>query len=883
MKLNQIWIWALLCVASLAVGCTMPNEESGLDDGYGYVQFKLYKKASYVAPESGTKAGTNDQLEWLADAYKVRVVLAYGDNEITQTLTLAAHEGDAAEWGVRSDKLKLVTGDYTLLNFALFNAEDEVIYGPVVVNENNQFTVGSGLVVHDILVNVMARGKVQFNLKKDMSEFGQTRAVEREYTFDEIHKVSIYVKEANSIEPIAFNELPCKFDIHYDTSDEVEDGYKTFSIQCDTLMWIPVGNYEVVRYEAFAEDGALLESNAAPKKVEFEIKDNEVTTATVEISLRKTAAYIQDYYALKAIWESLDGENWYYVGEEQTKGANWNFNKDVDLWGDQPGVKLHANGRVAFIDISGFGFRGHLSPRIGDLTELVELYLGTHNDQNMLYDPTLDHSKSLAERSRDRMKNHGEWLRAIHTPIQMSEPCAMALAENGISIPATKLYESMKESEIIDTKTGVQKANISLMDTSHGTLCNGLKSLPEEIGNLTKLEYLYIANGELESMPASISKLESLTDFELYNCPKMTEFPVAIAECPNLVSLNIANNAQWSAEEIYKGLDALATGASKESIQILYCRQGNLKELPASFKNMKKLGLLDLAFNKIEKLHPLGKDVSFVQLYLDNNRITELPKDEEGYFCGYDDVETFSVNYNRLTKVPNIFDANNLYTMASVSFAGNQIDGFEGEENGSYKGIKVETFTLSQNKFKKYPTALARSNSTVAYIILRANEISEVPEGSFTYRNSVNLTSFDLSYNKISDLPWDMHAGNMPYLYGVDMSFNSFSEFPYEPLDSSGLTVLALRSQRDAEGNRSLTEWPTGIGNHRGLRGLYLGSNDLGVIDDSISTLIYYLDISDNPNIVFDASDVCYAWSVGAYILIYDRSQNILNCSQMLD
>jgi Leucine-rich repeat (LRR) protein len=128
-----------------------------------------------------------------------------------------------------------------------------------------------------------------------------------------------------------------------------------------------------------------------------------------------------------------------------------------------------------------------------------------------------------------------------------------------------------------------------------------------------------------------------------------------------------------------------------------------------------------------------------------------------------------------------------------------------------------------------------------------------------------------------------MHSGNFPYLYGVDISFNSFSSFPYEPLDASGLTVLAVRSQRNEKGERCLREWPTGIGQHKGLRGLYLGSNDLRKIDDSISTLIYYLDISDNPNIIFDAADICYAWQVGAYILIYDKSQNILNCDPMLN
>ena len=87
-----------------------------------------------------------------------------------------------------------------------------------------------------------------------------------------------------------------------------------------------------------------------------------------------------------------------------------------------------------------------------------------------------------------------------------------------------------------------------------------------------------------------------------------------------------------------------------------------------------------------------------------------------------------------------------------------------------------------------------------------------------------------------------------------------------------------MRAQRDAQGNRCLSEWPTGIYKHKGLRGLYLGSNDLGKVDDTISTLIYFLDISDNPNIVFDASDICAAYANRVYYLIYDKSQEIRNC-----
>ena len=51
----------------------------------------------------------------------------------------------------------------------------------------------------------------------------------------------------------------------------------------------------------------------------------------------------------------------------------------------------------------------------------------------------------------------------------------------------------------------------------------------------------------------------------------------------------------------------------------------------------------------------------------------------------------------------------------------------------------------------------------------------------------------------------------------------------------------------------------------------------------SYSGLIYYLDISDNPEIIFDASDICYAHQVGAYYLIYDKTQDIRNCDYMLN
>lgn len=872
--------------AIMAVGCSKDATPDYRNPDYGYAQFKLYKEQSY---DSRALKGT---LDYLAEACKVKVTLGYEDTTIAQTLTLSAADAASAEFGLRSDKLKLLTGEYRLVAFSLYDVTDELLYAGAPAEDSRFSVIADGLTVHDITVKVTPRGSVRFTLTKDASDFSEapTRAVTRQYTFDEIAYVSITVgrllASGSVTSPTKIEKLPTDFSLHFDEDNRQSDaeGYRTSSIECDSLVSLPAGRYRVVSYETFDKSNNLLETNSSPKLSEFSIADNVTTEADVRVTLYQSDEYIKDYYALYEIWKSLDGENWYYVGENFERGTNWDFNKDPDLWGDQPGVQLHSNGRVAKIDISDFAFRGDMSPAIGQLTAMVELYLGSHNDTNLIsFDPTLDGNRTLSERTRTRLEDHKHYLRIIHPATQFGEPCARALAENNIHIAATSLYETMSEANIIDRKSGAQR-QIVKMDTNHGTLCNGLKSLPAEIGRLTNLQYLFIANSAVESLPEELALLSSCTDLEIYNCPRLKRFPTQIAQMPELISINISNNAQWSSEEIYAGLDAIANGASREKIQILYARQNMLEELPASFRNMTKISLLDLAYNRISKVMPLGKSVSPVQLYLDNNLLEGLPADEEGYFCGYADSEAFSVRYNRLKKVPNIFSAKSSSTLTSVDFSGNDIDGFEGEDDGTYRGIKVETFTLAQNPLlTKYPTALAKSNSTVAYIILRACNIDEIPKGSFEYENSTFLTSIDLSYNKLKDLPWEMHAGNLPYLYGVELSFNSFSHFPFEPLDSSYLTVYGIRSQRNESGERCLREWPMGIFNHKGLRGLYLGSNDLRKIDDTISTLIYYLDISDNPNIIFDASDICYAWQVGAYILLYDKTQTILNCDAMLD
>lgn len=834
----------LLVMALLTLsGCSKSEEPDNRETEYGYVQFKVYK--------AGTKA---EEIEYLHDIGKIKITMYSGENMISQTLVMNSYDDETAEYGIRSGRLKLLAGDYEVNRFTLYDKLDNPVYNGMPSEEASVFNVvPGGLVVYDLFADVVARGKVRFSLVKDMSDFKDIPSVKsptRQYTFDEAAYVTLILSRDNR--PDTLSMIPTEFSVHFEENDDPTDGYQTSSMVCDTLFTMRAGEYRIKSYSVFDAGKRLLEFKS-DVNASFVVADNELTEADVPVTLYETDEYIKDYYALYQIWQSLNGKDWYYRGEDYSTGMNWNFNKDPDLWGSQPGVSLHSNGRVAVLNLSGFGFYGHMSEALGQLTELEQLNLGTHNDFNQsAYDP--------------------------HTVTQMSEPIARALAENGITIPETALYDSMSESQIIEAGTG--DTRIQPMDVVHGKLNNGLKSLPTTIGALTKLSSLYIANGELESLPDEMANLVSCEDLEIYNCPKMSEFPAVIARMPALESINLANNRQWSASEALEGIKALASGPSRESIEILYFNENNLEIIPKEICNMKKLGLIDFASNNISEIETAwGNDIKPIQLYLDDNHLSSFPVDENGVFCYMEDAETFSVKNNEFTEFPNIFDSGSMFAIVSIDFSYNHISSFPSD----FKGVYVETLTIANNpELTRYPLELAKSNSKIMNINFRGCNISEIPEGAFEYENSIYLSSLDLSYNDLTDLPHEMNAVNMPYLYGVELSYNRFSSFPWEPLDSQYLTVFAIRGQRDAEGRRCLSEWPEGIYNHRGLRGFYIGSNNLGKIDDTISTLCYYLDISDNPNIVFDASDICYAYQQGAYILIYDKTQNIRNCEIML-
>lgn len=867
----------LLLFLLIFASCTDESQIS--QSGGGYVQFKIYKGASY-GEQTASRAGAN-QLDFLNDAKKIKVLLKNEQFNFSQTLNLNSYNEENAEYGLRSDKLELQPGEYTIESYYLYGKTENQLYVGQPA-EKTTFNVTSGtLIVQDLLADVVGRGTVQFRLVKNLIDSRAATSGEDAYPLSSIYKVNITVENTETNRRQTFNDLEVEY--KEDFSGE-GNGNRTSFCEIDSLLVIETGTYQIKSYEAKDRNKTIQYFNdVVLKETKFTVYDNQKTEIDVPVNLIKSAENILDYVALKDIWEAMGGPNWSYNGQSYPKGVNWSFeDKDIDMWGDQPGVGLDNNGRVISLNIGEFGATGEVPAAIGELSKLQTLMLGTHND--LLGYGGTDNQSALTSLKGELTPDILAKIRSDYMDNfvshdlrdELSDPLKMALEMKG------------------EYKRKVERKGISPKDVNWGDLTNGITSIHPAIGKLSELEVLYIANAPITSLPGAtpgketeepgIAGLKALTDLEIYNCPELKTFPSVIAELPELIQLNMAMNKQLTSEEFNKGLEELAKGKSKEKIQIMYLGYNNISKLPADISGMKKLGKIDLIYNKLTKLPAFGKDVNLVQANFDYNKISEIETVDNGsgknIFCGMDDVENLSFSHNELTEIPDMFDASSIYVMASVSFAYNKItdDGLK-----KMKGINTTNLSLAGNKLTEFPKVLFENNSPLTVLNLSANQIDTFIKGDLTGKNTYMLTTLDLTYNRLTELPSDFDGKTLPFLYGLDISGNQLKAFPWGAANISYLTVLALRNQRDNDGNRVYSEWPTSIYQHIGLRALFLGGNDIGKVPETetISYLINTLDVSDNPNIILNVSDVCPYIKAGIYTLIYDTTQDIRGCDAL--
>lgn len=847
-------ILALLSSVLLFTGCTEEAEPVS-EPGYGYVQFHLFKKGSY------TKAG--DKLEYLRDAAKIRVTLRSQDNDIiTPVAVVEAVDKNLSEWGLQTAKIRLIAGKYTMTAYEIYDGLDN----SVLVGSPSETVVldvkPNGIVSEDIALNVVDRGWAKFRLVKDLSEIVGTKAGKDgadEHPFYGIQSVDLTVKNKNTgeITEITNIEVTHKF---VDGEKAADPDYISSICVSDTLVALKGGTYTVTKFRTYFDYfRKVYETSTNVAENEFVVKDNQETDADVPVTLHTTSGHVQDALALREIWEALDGPNW---------RIKWEFNCDVDAWTANTGVQILGNGRVASLDLTGTGAKGAMPAAIAKLTELRELTLGTIGYNAAAGGTTVTTGRKLT----------------YFTPEDHEADRRLTI---GTRDPRSRFSKELQQSFEIagdPVKPGVKSLS-ERMPVMYKPEVNAtdIVSLPDEINQLKNLEHITIAFSPIKTFPADMSGLTALTDVEIFACTELTEFPKGLATCPKLTSLTYSFNVNTAVSSMEEGISAINNGPASKTIQLLYFPNQRIDNMP-DLSNIPRLSVLVIQGCGLKSFTaPFSKDQFFVQFMASDNELTSLPRDEKGNFLAYN-AETEEVNFsgNKFTELPDIFDAKSAYQVGTVDFSKNQIASVE--HGDAYRGIKAATFDISYNKLKELPVQLfGTSSSSISYLKIDGNGMEKISkeaiEGKYTYRT----TTISMAYNKLKSLPDEFDSLTFPYLSGIDMSYNRFDYFPYTAVNNQYLSVFIFRHQRDADGDRCMRTWPAGIGQAlAGLRALYLGSNDIRVVTDELSYMIYNLDIQDNPNISIDVSAVCSYIKSGWFNLMYSPGQDIRGCDEAL-
>ena len=847
-------ILALLSSVLLFTGCTEEAEPVS-EPGYGYVQFHLFKKGSY------TKAG--DKLEYLRDAAKIRVTLRSQDNDIiTPVAVVEAVDKNLSEWGLQTAKIRLIAGKYTMTAYEIYDGLDN----SVLVGSPSETVVldvkPNGIVSEDIALNVVDRGWAKFRLVKDLSEIVGTKAGKDgadEHPFYGIQSVDLTVKNKNTgeITEITNIEVTHKF---VDGEKAADPDYISGICVSDTLVALKGGTYTVTKFRTYFDYfRKVYETSTNVAENEFVVKDNQETDADVPVTLHTTSGHVQDALALREIWEALDGPNW---------RIKWEFNCDVDAWTANTGVQILGNGRVASLDLTGTGAKGAMPAAIAKLTELRKLTLGTIGYNAAAGGTTVTTGRKLT----------------YFTPEDHEADRRLII---GTRDPRSRFSKELQQSFEIagaPVKPGVKSLS-ERMPVMYKPEVNAtdIVSLPDEINQLKNLEHITIAFSPIKTFPADMSGLTALTDVEIFACTELTEFPKGLATCPKLTSLTYAFNVNTAVSSMEEGISAINNGPASKTIQLLYFPNQRIDNMP-DLSNIPRLSVLVIQGCGLKSFTaPFSKDQFFVQFMASDNELTSLPRDEKGNFLAYN-AETEEVNFsgNKFTELPDIFDAKSAYQVGTVDFSKNQIASVE--HGDAYRGIKAATFDISYNKLKELPVQLfGTSSSSISYLKIDGNGMEKISkeaiEGKYTYRT----TTISMAYNKLKSLPDEFDSLTFPYLSGLDMSYNRFDYFPYTAVNNQYLSVFIFRHQRDADGDRCMRTWPAGIGQAlAGLRALYLGSNDIRVVTDELSYMIYNLDIQDNPNISIDVSAVCSYIKSGWFNLMYSPGQDIRGCDEAL-
>jgi len=284
---------------------------------------------------------------------------------------------------------------------------------------------------------------------------------------------------------------------------------------------------------------------------------------------------------------------------------------------------------------------------------------------------------------------------------------------------------------------------------------NKISSLPENVGNLIKLDTLLLSNNQegkvLVELPQSFGDLESLSYLDISSMG-LTNLPDSFGNLNNLKYLNLEGTVLSKLPDSFGNLIKLETFRGPELEQ----------NIPDSFSNLTNL--------------------SFCFFYILNSVSTVTLPDDFGNLKNlqtlwvFADLENIPISFGKLINLKDL----------SIGSKENLPDNF-GELrsleklnlSGDFKSLP-DSFTKLTNLIHlrivgelEYLPSDINNLTKLQYLIVDYTNLLEIPD---SFGQLDNLTYFSSLRTNISVIPESF--GNLSNLYELDLSYNSISNFP---------------------------------------------------------------------------------------------------------
>ncbi|KAJ1420127.1 Serine/threonine-protein kinase, active site [Sesbania bispinosa] len=390
--------------------------------------------------------------------------------------------------------------------------------------------------------------------------------------------------------------------------------------------------------------------------------------------------------------------------------------------------------------------------------------------------------------------------------------------------------------------------NLSKLETLYLSRVNLIGNIPESFGNLISLKNLDLTHNSLSgNIPNIISRLKNVVRIELYDNNLSGEIPHGLANLSNLVLLDFSQNAlTGKLPDIFASLPLSTLNLNDNLLN------GEVPESLASNPNLHRLKLFNNSFTgKLPQ--DLGLNTALVDFDVSTNDFTgELPK----YLCQRNTLErliTFknrfsgtlpdelgecnSLNYVRIENnqhsglVPSKF-----WNLPKLQYLQMENNRFEGSLSASIShALGITKLLLSNNKFSgQLPTGICELDQLVEIDASKNQFTGEVP---FCITRLKKLLKLKMQENMFSgEIPWNVSSWT--YLIELNLSHNRLSgsipsklgtlrDLIYLDLASNSLTgkipvelTKLTLNQFNISDNKLYGEVPSGLNHEMYLSGL---------------------------------------------------------------